>query len=318
MLSGVVDNVPLCPNYRQQYQQQSLTSAPETAGYSGSIQPLQNQAYAAQPQYYSSHCQVMHGALQACHPHQRHSPMLSQFQQPVPASSVATGDYSASWQQHVTSVNYAGDNGTRNYRSQFCGFANQRHAVLGENLQHRDDSMKLNRQHDGSFRATDGMQRGFARGCQQMPSSMGVIQNRHINPDGEVHMSDMSQTMGTRADRRRMMCNVLQQQDVPVDHQQQTAGFAGQRPQQFVAAPRQHSVGMNSQTTTITDAFSGYHNPSVMQPSRAFTVQQQQQQASWEEPACCQSYMQTGCYAILTPFYSEILALDADTGDWHL
>jgi len=278
----VVDNVPLFPDDRPQYQQQSLSSDQNAAGYNGS---LQNQAYAAQRQYYSSpgcHSQVM----QACHPQQRHSPMHSKFQQPASALSTAPGDYASSWQQPMSSVNYTGNNGTGKYRSQYCDFANQHQAILAMNQQHSDDSMKLKRQYNDGFRAQAGMQCGFA-GNQQMPSSMGVNQNRHVTPGGTSHVWDMNQTLGTGTDRQRM---VFQQQDMLIDHRQ-TEGFAGQQPKQFVAAPRHHSVNMNAQPTTITDTFCRYQNPSMMQPSRSFTAQQQ---ASWDEPACCQSYTQTG------------------------
>jgi len=305
----VVDNVALYADCQQQYQQQLLSSDENTAGYSDSLQPLQNQAFAAQSQYYSSqgcHSQVVHGAVQACHAQQHHSPMRSQFQPPAPAP--VSDEYSSSWQQSMSSaVNYTADTGMGNYRSPFCGFTNQRQAALGKNWHHFDDGMKLKQHYSSGFGAPASIQRGFAGG-QQMPSSMAVIQSHHANPHGETNMSNMNQTLSIGADRQQSMCNAFQPQDMLADYQQ-TAGFAGKRARQMIAVPGQHSVGGNPQPTTLSDAFS-----SVMQPSRSFTGQQH---VPWDEHGRrCQSYTETGAFTVLTVFCSKMdrlwtLALDS-------
>jgi len=280
----VVDNVPLCPDYEQQYQQQQSFSSDQNT-VDSSLEPAQNQAFPARPQYYSSpgsHSQMVHGALQACNTQQHYSSVYSQLQQPVPPS--ASGEYSSSWHQPVPSMNYTGDVGAGNYRSQFCRFDNQQQAVLGKNRQRFDDDVKLKQQYASGFRAPASMQHSFV-GSQQMPSSLGVIQNHR---DGEMNMSDMSQTQIIGANRQQMM---FQQQGMLADPHRQAAGFAVQRPREFVAAPGQHI--MNREPSTITDAFTGYQS----QLSRSFTVQHQQQ-ASWNEPRDCQSYTQTGCSAV--------------------
>jgi len=279
--------VPLCPDYQQHW----LNSDQNTAGYSGSLQPSQNQAFAAQSQYYSSpgcRSQMVNGALQASYTQQHHSPMR-QFQQPMPAS--AGGEHSSSWQPPLSSVDYTSEVGTGYARSHFCGFADQRHTLLGKNRQHFDESVKLKQQYSGGFGTPSSMQHGFAGG-QQMLSSVGVLQNHHVSPDGEANVMAMIQSVSAGGNRQQM---TFERQDMVAGHQQ-TAGFAGQRPRHLVAAPRHHPVGMNPQCTTIADAFTSYQNPGVMQPSHSFTVQQPM---SWNEPRSCPSYAQTGCFLVL-------------------
>lgn len=168
--------------------------------------------------------------------------------------------------------------------------------------------MKLRQQYSSGFRAAASMQHGFA-GSQQMSSTVGVIQNRRVNPSGETGISNMNQTLSSGADRQQAVCGMFQQQDMIADHCQQTAGFAGHRPRHYAAAPGQHSVSMNVQPpTSITDAFTGsYQHRGVMQPSHSVTVQQQmlEQQLSWDEPRSRQPYTHTGCFTVVTVFHTE-------------
>lgn len=281
----------------QQYCQQPLHSNQNTCSYSSSFQiqqqPLQNQTLAAQSQYYSSpgcHNQTMHRELtdfgrQAHSTQRHHSPMRSQYQRLIPAS--IANEYFSAWQQPGSSVNRAANIATAKSTSQYCGFADQRQAVIDKSQQRFDHNMRLKRQLSNGFGA--GMQRGFMGG-HQLQSAAGVAQ------DCQTGVLDMNESVNAgTADARKRICNLYQPCDT------QTAGIAGHRPQQFIA-PRHH-VGISHQPMTGPDAFSSYQNPSVNQPNQSFPMQQS---ATWNSS---QSYTQTGCCMFLAAFCVNVICL---------
>ena len=218
------------------------------------------------------------------------SPMQSYYQRPARASTAS--EYLSTWQHPVTAVNHASDSAES---SQYCGFADQRQAVIGKNRQHVDHSTGLKWEVTNGFETETSVQHGFVGGQQLQPRS-GVNQNQPIVC--ETAVLDMNQAVNMGADRQQRMCGTYQQPDTIADCQQ-AAGFAGRRPRQFI----QHSVSISPQPVTVPNAPTSYENASVIQPNQSFAVQQQQ--VAW---SCSHSYTQTGC-TFLMPYYHKVGSL---------
>jgi len=257
-------------------------------------QPLQSQAFAARMQYYSnpgSHSQLIHTASAAFNPQVQHkqqhgSAMHNQYQQPVAASTA--DEYSIPWHQ---SVSHAGDIGT----SQYCDFTDQLQDVIGSSRQRLDHNVKLKQQLTNGCGPPASMQHGFVGGQLQRPHCVDVSRNHCVAQDHETNILGMKQCVKTGADRSQVLqYNMCQQPQASVSHQQTVAGLTGQRQRQFIASG-QHSINISRQPMTTRDAFTSYHNPTMIEPRHSFTEQQPQQQP-WTNS---QSYTQTGCYALL-------------------
>jgi len=280
-----VDNAKPCPVPHQQQQscQHLMNSGENTDGYSNSHQvqqqPVQNQAFGAQSQYYSSpgsHSQMLHGALTDFNSQQHHAVMRSPYSHSISAS--VANEHSSPWQQSASSVNHA------HYTSQYCGFADQRQAVMGTNRQRVDHDMRLKQQLAEGFETGVSMQHGCVDGQQ---SSLHVTQNQLVVQDCETYMK---QSVNTGADRQKNVCYMYQQPDT-------VAGFAGQQPRPLVGQG-QHLLSVSPQSLAISDAFTSCQNSSVIQPNESLAMQQQQQVA-WSNS---QSNTQTGCCIFLTVF----------------
>ena len=267
-----------CPGYHQITHQQQccrqlLHSDQNIRGYNMQQQPLQNQAYAAQSQYYSSqgtHNQMMHTGLASCNRQQHHSAMRGHFHR---AHSITASDGSqcaSHWQQSMN--NNAASVGT----TQYGVTADQQRAVTGRRWQHGVSNMVVQRQ------LVSGMQRGLLLGCQQPQPGIDLCQNDAVVLGCE--------SVNTGDGRQQMAC---QQRDNMVGQQQhQTGGFAGRRP-----TVGQYSVNVSCQSVTVSDSFTTYQHQHPVQPSQSFAVHQPP--LTWSN---AQSYTQTGSYTFLISY----------------
>jgi len=300
----VVDNVRSCVAYQQAAHQRQYCQRSLNAGGYGSSPQLQQQSqqtrtFAAQSQYYGSpgpHKQMMRAALadfnSQAHRKQQHSPIHSQYQQPAAVS--AANEYSSCWQQPVSSVNVAGDRTSKSV-TQYCNFADPCQDVMSNNQQRLDHSMRSQQpqQLNNGFGTAGSMQCGFIGGGQQLPPGADVSQNHCVAQNAETSLLAVNKPGASR--QQMLQYDVYQQPDMIANHQQ-----TGRRPRHFIV-PGQHSVNSNSQPMMTCDAFTGYHDPSMIQPQQSFAIQQQQQPRT-----STQSYTQTGCYAFLTAHHSSL------------
>ena len=300
------------PDYQQaSCQRRYCQQLDHNAGnYNGSLQMMQqpprNQAFAVQSQCYNgsgSHSQVMHGAQtdfnrQVCRKRHHHSPVHRSCEKQSTTS--AAGEYSTSWYQSMSCMNSATDTGAANCNNQYCDFTEPCQAVNSKTRLHIDPNMHPGRRLTNGFGAPTSIQRGFV-GDQHLLSAAGPTQNHCVTQDYETNMFGMNQLPSTGADRQQRMYGMYQLPGAQVEHQQ-TVGFAGRRPRQFVPLA-QHLVNSNPQQVTIPDAPTSYQNPSVVQPSQSFAVQQPM---SWNQLGNSHSYTESGCYVFLLYKYCAV------------